>query len=58
MGNHSVWGRTAGGEGDQPASTGGAAKSGAVVAGGSPVGGMLGLPRQFERACTLGCAVI
>ena len=35
---NSVWGWTVGGEGDQSASMGGAARSGAVVAGGSPVG--------------------
>ena len=49
-GKHLVWGWTGGAVGDQSVSRGGAARPGAVLAGGSPVGGMLGLPRQCRPA--------
>ena len=52
-----MWCWTAGGEGDELASKGGAARSGAVLAGGSPAGGMLGLRWQFDPADALARAV-
>ena len=56
-GNYSVWGWTAGGEDDESASMCGAARSGAVLAGGSAAGGMLGLPWWFDPAVALGRAM-